>query len=69
MAYTTGSYFDTYMAIPVKVTGMDNDSGEIKEIPQEQYRIDTFENMKFEPQLMQNITQYGYTKPTPVQKR
>ena len=64
-----GTYFDTYQNIPVKVTGMDNETKEIKEIPQEEYRIDEFEKMGFEPQLLENVKAYGYKIPTPVQKR
>ena len=49
----------------VKVTGGD----EHKELSQEEYKLSTFEEMNFEPQLAQNIKDIGYKYPTPVQQR
>jgi len=67
--YKAGNYFDDYMKIAVKVTGTDPDTGDITNIPSEEYKITTFEEMNFEPQLLENVKKYGYVVPTPVQQR
>lgn len=69
MAYKTGTFFDQYMKIPVKVTGTGSTPGEIVTIEEKDYKCESFEEMQFEEQLLLNVKEYGYAIPTPVQKR
>ena len=66
--YTAGIHFGEYSKIPVKVTGMGDDN-KTYELDPKDYRIETFEDMNLHPRIMQNIREYGYVNPTPVQKR